>query len=111
MGSEIRGPAQACHSSKHKGENEDEEEEDEVGYAGLELIFEALMAEDREEAGEEPDDGVSSSSTVLRSIIFAPIIIEQTARMVGAAIPRRGTWEDGEGEPRGGVRVRVRVTE
>jgi hypothetical protein len=53
FGSEISGPAHACHSSRHT-----EEAEAEAVGAG---------AEHQDEA-EESDDGVSSSSVVLRSI-------------------------------------------
>ena len=56
FGKEIRGPAHACHSSKHT-------EDEAAATKGEELKTEA-----DEEEPEEAEDGASSSSVVLRSI-------------------------------------------
>jgi hypothetical protein len=59
FGSEISGPAHACHSSRHTDEAEAE--------AAAEAEALRAGAEHHDEA-EESEDGVSSSSVVLRSI-------------------------------------------
>ena len=64
----MSGPAQACQSSK---QTEDEAEED---VAEAEVVVKA-EADDVE--AEEPDDGVSSSSVVLRSIRPGPAMSNQ----------------------------------
>lgn len=54
----MSGPAHACHSSKHTDDAADNELEPQTAEADGE----------EEEEVDEPDEGVSSSSTVLRSI-------------------------------------------
>lgn len=62
----MSGPAHACHSSKHTDDAADNKEPQTV---------EAEAEADEEEEDDDPDEGVSSSSTVLRSII-ATIVSE-----------------------------------
>ena len=72
FGRDISGPAHACRSSKHT-EDEDEAEADaDEPTTKFEpdpsLVFYPATENDDEDVEDKPDNGVSSSSAVFRSI-------------------------------------------